>query len=100
MVKERREKHAQSLQQKRLAEELKLTELRNRQNEEAERRNAKMQLIDAERQDYMRNKEELEKIQRQACQYNKELIEREHENQMKSKLEKIEAKMQSSQNAY
>ena len=48
----------------------------------------------------MRNKEELEKIQRQACQYNKELIEREHENQMKSKLEKIEAKMQSSQNAY
>ena len=59
-----------------------------------------MQLIDAERQDYMRNKEELEKIQRQACRYNKELIEREHENQMKSKLEKIEAKMQSSQNAY
>ena len=48
----------------------------------------------------MRNKEELEKIQRQACRYNKELIEREHENQMKSKLEKIEAKMQSSQNAY
>ena len=49
MIKERREKHAEMLKTKRFEEERKLTELRKQQNEEAERRNAKMQLIDAER---------------------------------------------------
>ena len=67
MVKERREKYAETLKAKRFEEERKLTELRRRQQDEAEKRNAKMQLIDMERQDYLRNKEELEKVQRQSC---------------------------------
>ena len=51
MAKERREKHAQSLQAKRYEDERKLAELRCQQNEEAERRNAKMCMLDAEKQD-------------------------------------------------
>ena len=66
--------------------------MRARQNEDAEKRNAKMQLIDLDRKDYMRHKDESERIQRQAVNYNKEQIEREHENQMKQRLGKIQAK--------
>lgn len=56
--------------------------------------------MDAERQDYLRNKEELQRLQKLSCQQNKELMEKEFENQMKEKLEKIEVKQQNSINAY
>ena len=48
----------------------------------------------------MRSKEENEKLQRESVMNNKESLEKLHENQMQQKLNKIQAKMQNSQNAY
>lgn len=66
--------------------------MHRKQKEEAEKRIQKLQLMDAERLNYMMHKDKLERAQREMVLQNKINNEKQHEEQMRDMIDRINAK--------
>lgn len=75
-----------------MKEERKWNELHRKQKEEGEKRIQKLQLVDAERINYMKEKDKMERLQREQVVANKMNSERQHEDQMQNMIARINAK--------
>ena len=75
-----------------MKEERKWNELHRKQKEEGEKRIQKLQLVDAERIHYMKEKDKMERLQREQVVANKMNSERQHEDQMQNMIARINAK--------
>lgn len=78
-VKERREKQQEIIKLKRMEEEKRWAEQHTKQKLEAEKRIAKLQLVDAEKVEQMKMKDFSERQQRQHVVSNKQRGEKNHE---------------------